>query len=254
MEPGMWKGTEHGTRYTTPSMSHPTFATRVANVVPGAFRRPLRKRVKRRLNALDKRLFRSVAAAHLPGCDRVLPRLSRAADNSLLWACVAAALASTGRDRLRRAATRGLLSISLVSPLVNLLGKQAFGRDRPSIADFPRARLGRVPASLSFPSGHSAAAAAFAAAVAMEAPARIAVPVAVTAGAVCFSRVYTGVHYPGDVLAGASLGVAAAIVTGRLWARRTAPSPASTHRTHDRGTSPVWCDLYDPGPDRPRAP
>ncbi|MEO3807490.1 phosphatase PAP2 family protein [Sphaerisporangium sp. B11E5] len=184
-----------------------------------AFRPSLRKRVKRRLNAMDKRLFRQVADAHLPGLEGVLPPLSRAADNSVLWAGIAAALASTGRTRLRRAATRGLLAIGLASPVVNLLGKQAFARNRPSIADFPLSRLGRVPSSHSFPSGHSASAAAFAAGVAMEAPPAVAVPVAAAAGAVCFSRVYTGVHYPGDVIVGASLGVVAALLTARFWPR-----------------------------------
>ncbi|GAA3805259.1 bifunctional phosphatase PAP2/diacylglycerol kinase family protein [Sphaerisporangium flaviroseum] len=177
--------------------------------------------IKKQLGALDRRLFRSVADAHFPGLDRVLPRLSRAADNSLLWAAVAGTLALSGRRQMRRAATRGLLAISLASPVVNLLGKQAFGRARPSIVDFPLARLGRIPSSHSFPSGHSASAAAFAAAVAMEVPARVGVPIAVTAGAVCFSRVYTGVHYPGDVLAGVGLGMGAALVTKRLWPGRT---------------------------------
>ncbi len=177
--------------------------------------------IRKRLGALDRRLFKSVAAAHFPGFDHLLPRLSRAADNSVLWAAVAGGLALTGRRRMRRAATRGLLAISLASPVVNLLGKQAFARARPSIVDFPLARLGKIPSSHSFPSGHSASAAAFATAVALEAPARVAVPVAVTAGAVCFSRVYTGVHYPGDVLAGMALGVTAALVTRRLWPGHT---------------------------------
>ncbi|GII63716.1 phosphoesterase [Sphaerisporangium krabiense] len=187
--------------------------------------------IRKRLGAVDRRLFRSVADAHLPGFDRVLPRLSRAADNSLLWAGVAGALALTGRRRMRRAATRGLLAISLASPVVNLLGKQAFARNRPSIVDFPLARLGKMPSSHSFPSGHSASAAAFAAAVAMEAPARVAVPVAVTAGAVCFSRVYTGVHYPGDVLAGVALGLTAALVTTRLWPGQTVDGDARVAAT-----------------------
>ncbi|MDH2430694.1 phosphatase PAP2 family protein [Sphaerisporangium sp. TRM90804] len=177
--------------------------------------------MRKRLGAVDRRLFKSVADAHLPGCDRVLPRLSRAADNSLLWVAVAGAFALTGRRRMRRAATRGLLAISLASPVVNLLGKQAFARARPSIADFPLARLAKVPTSHSFPSGHSASAAAFAAGIAMEAPARVAVPVGLAAGAVCFSRVYVGVHYPGDVLAGMALGMCAAMVTRRLWPGQT---------------------------------
>ncbi|MFC4585830.1 phosphatase PAP2 family protein [Sphaerisporangium corydalis] len=197
-------------------------------------------KIKKRLGMLDRRLFRSVADAHFPGFDRVLPRLSRAADNSLLWAGVAGTLAFTGRRQMRRAATRGLLAISLASPVVNLLGKQAFARARPSIVDFPLARLGRIPLSHSFPSGHSASAAAFATAVAMEAPARVSVPIAVTAGAVCFSRVYTGVHYPGDVLAGMALGVTAALVTKRLWPGQTVIGEARVAMT---------APLYDLDPD-----
>jgi undecaprenyl-diphosphatase len=45
----------------------------------------------------------------------------------------------------------------------------------------------------------------------------VAVPVAATAAAVAFSRVYTGAHYPGDVLAGAGIGVLAAIGTRTVW-------------------------------------
>ncbi|GII77326.1 phosphoesterase [Sphaerisporangium rufum] len=196
-----------------------------------------RPRIRKALGALDRRLFSSVATARLPGFHHVLPRLSRAADNSLLWAGAAAVLAVTGRRRMRRAATRGLLAISVASPVVNLLGKQAFARARPAVADlvdFPAVRLGRVPSSHSFPSGHSAAAAAFATAVAMEAPRGVAVPVAVTAGAVCFSRVYTGVHYPGDVLAGAAIGVLAAAASRRIW-----PEPAVLGEVRVAATAPT---------------
>lgn len=170
-------------------------------------------RLRSRLNRLDKRLFAAVADAHLPGLERVLPPLSRAADNAVLWTGVAGALALGGRHR---AATRGMLAISLASPLANLVGKQMFNRKRPLADRLPLARLLKTPRSTSFPSGHSASAAAFATAVAIETPAKVAIPVAVVAGAVCFSRVYTGVHYPGDVLAGAAIGVATGLLTRRF--------------------------------------
>ncbi|GLW06698.1 phosphoesterase [Microtetraspora sp. NBRC 13810] len=174
-------------------------------------------RIRSRLGAWDQRLFAAVAKSHWPGGERALPRLSRAADNSLLWAGIAAGFAVSGRRGLRRAATRGMLAISLASPLVNLAGKQAFGRARPSPTALPVGRILKTPTSASFPSGHSASAAAFATAVALEAPARVAIPVALAAAAVCFSRVYTGVHYPGDVLAGAGIGVVTGLLTRRLW-------------------------------------
>ncbi|MFI6481865.1 bifunctional phosphatase PAP2/diacylglycerol kinase family protein [Nonomuraea sp. NPDC050663] len=193
-------------------------------------------RLRSHLHRLDKKLFATVAEAHLPGLERVLPRVSRAADNALLWAGISGALALSGRRRLRRAATRGLLAVSLASPLVNLVGKQAFNRRRPASAGLPIGRALTMPRSASFPSGHSASAAAFATAVAMEAPARIAVPVGLLAATVAFSRVYTGVHYPGDVLAGVGVGMAAGLLTRRIWpeageagrARAAATAPADT--------------------------
>ncbi|MEU8383811.1 hypothetical protein, partial [Streptosporangium sp. NPDC048865] len=50
-------------------------------------------RLGSRLSRLDRRVFAMVAGARLPGLERVVPALSRAADNSLLWAGVAGALA-----------------------------------------------------------------------------------------------------------------------------------------------------------------
>ncbi|MEV8634556.1 phosphatase PAP2 family protein [Streptosporangium sp. NPDC051023] len=198
-------------------------------------------RVRSWLSALDRRVFAAVADAKLPGLERLLPVLTRAADNSLLWAGLAGGGALSGHRGLRRAATRGLLAVSLASPLVNLVGKQAFRRQRPSPEGLPLARLIKMPTSASFPSGHSASAAAFATAVALEAPLVVTAPVALLAAAVCFSRVYTGVHYPGDVLAGAGVGVAAGLLTRRLWPRAAEAGRAGGavwRRRTGPGTSP----------------
>jgi len=71
-----------------------------------------------------------------------------------------------------------------------------------------------MPSSGSFPSGHSASAAAFAVAVGGVLP-RLRRPLLAAASVVAFSRVYTGVHYPSDVLVGVTVGA----VFGRLAAR-----------------------------------
>lgn len=189
----------------------------------------------RRLARADRRAFDAVAAAHLPGLEYVLPRLSRAADHGMLWFGTAAALSATRRPRLRRAALRGAIGIAVASPAVNLLGKQAFRRKRPVIDLVPPVRIRwKLPTSHAFPSGHTASAAAFATGVAMEAPASVALPVAGAAAAVAFARVYTGAHFPGDVLAGAGIGMAAALGTRLVWPAR--PAVAHVIRTT---TAPV---------------
>jgi undecaprenyl-diphosphatase len=177
--------------------------------------------IRSSLNELDLRAFDAVAAARLPGLESVLPRLSRVANNSLLWFGTATALGLTRRPHLRRAALRGVIGIAVASPLVNLAGKHAFRRKRPIVDLVPPGRIRwALPTSHAFPSGHSASAAAFATGVALEAPPRVAVPVGGLAAAVAFSRVYTGAHYPGDVLAGLGIGFLTGLATRLVWPTR----------------------------------
>jgi undecaprenyl-diphosphatase len=69
-----------------------------------------------------------------------------------------------------------------------------------------------IPSSAAFPSGHSAAAFAFATGVGRVLPI-VGFPLHALAALVAYSRIHTGVHYPGDVLAGALLGSALAQAT-----------------------------------------
>jgi undecaprenyl-diphosphatase len=69
-----------------------------------------------------------------------------------------------------------------------------------------------------FPSDHATAAFAIAA-VLLVRLGRRALPVLLAATALAVSRVLVGVHYPGDVLAGALLGTAAAVLVCLLAAR-----------------------------------
>ncbi|MCJ1677274.1 phosphatase PAP2 family protein [Streptomyces sp. APSN-46.1] len=164
----------------------------------------------------DRQLFDVVARRHWPGADRVLPRLGRAANHGVLWGGAAAAIAAFGSARARKAALGGAASLALASATINTVGKWSVRRPRPLLDGVPAVRqLATQPQTTSFPSGHSASAFAFATGLALRAPgwgAAVA-PVAVS---VAFSRVYTGVHYPSDVLVGAGLGMAAGFVVHRL--------------------------------------
>lgn len=184
----------------------------------------------RPLLTADARLFERAARWRWPGAERVLPRLSRSANHGVLWGAVAVALAASRTPRARRAAVRGLASLAVASATVNTLGKRSVRRARPVLDPVPLGRrLRRQPVTTSFPSGHAASAAAFATGVALESPAWGAA-VAPLAFSVAASRVYTGVHFPSDVLAGAALGAGAAFLVRRLVPARAATVPTARPR------------------------
>ncbi|MBM4536804.1 phosphatase PAP2 family protein [Rhodococcus hoagii] len=152
--------------------------------------------------------------------DGGLRTLSNAANHSVLWMGVAAGMGLAG-GRARRAAVRGVLAVAGASALSNAVLKPVYPRRRPPAGtpEFTVRRGLPAPRSSSFPSGHSASAAAFATAVALEYPAA-GVALAPLAAAVAYSRVHTGVHWPSDIAVGAGVGAAVALATRRWWAVR----------------------------------
>jgi membrane-associated phospholipid phosphatase len=160
---------------------------------------------------LDRELFGWISGQNNPVLDRTMPALSRAADHGVLWLGVAGLLAASPCSSWRRGAFRGVVSLAVASLTVNVLAKAAVGRPRPSLEVVPHTRrVRRRPVTTAFPSGHAASAAAFAVGAAREAPG-MAVPLGVLAAGVAVSRVWTGAHYPADVVVGASIGALLAL-------------------------------------------
>jgi membrane-associated phospholipid phosphatase len=182
---------------------------RLADRLAGASS-PARQRLAaslRELGGVDRAVYAAVASAPTPVLDVPVRRLSIVANNSRLWLGIAAGLAIAGGHRGRRAALTGTVAIGVTSAFVNLGVKSLYARQRPDRAGagVPDQRQVPMPSSSSFPSGHSAAGFAFATAVGRELP-WLGSGLRFAAAAVAYSRVHTGVHYPGDAVIGSLIG------------------------------------------------
>lgn len=156
---------------------------------------------------IDRAVYAAVAATPTPLLDGAMRRISRAADYSKLSIAASALLAGAGGGSGRRAARSGLISLGATAAFVNVVVKPLGRRRRPDRLSqrVPENRQIRMPLSPSFPSGHTAAAVAFASGAGRVLPVA-SVPLHGLAALVGYSRVHTGVHYPGDVVAGAVIG------------------------------------------------
>jgi membrane-associated phospholipid phosphatase len=174
----------------------------------------------RDLARIDLAAYRAIASTPTPTLDGPLRRLSDVATRSKLWLGIAGAMALVGGTIGRRAALNGIVAVAVDSAVVNLAGKMWFRRRRPNPtqAGVPEGRRVQMPTSPSFPSGHAASGFAFAEAVGGVVPV-LAMPLRLLAAVVGYSRVHTGAHYPGDVLAGALIGssIGEAVGLGARW-------------------------------------
>ncbi|MFE0799585.1 phosphatase PAP2 family protein [Streptomyces sp. NPDC058812] len=141
--------------------------------------------------------------------------VEEAAERTKLWWGAALAMSAVGGMRGKRAALAGLSAMAVSEILSNAVVKPLWERRRPPKEFIPHDDVDDRPDSSSFPSGHTAAAFGFTAAVAVVWPAAGTV-CALPAAAVAVQRVHSGAHYPSDVAAGAAIGGAGAWAVHRL--------------------------------------
>lgn len=155
----------------------------------------------RRAQRFDRRAGTSLSRPLGPVADRVI---SAGTDLGSVYAIagIATILAVSGRRKaaadVAGAGALGWIAAQALKPLVH--------RPRPYQADAV-ARLVVEPSGASWPSGHVAVAAGMAGALSPRLPREGKVGAAVLSVLVAYSRIYVGVHYLSDVVAGIGIGV-----------------------------------------------
>jgi len=156
------------------------------------------------LNFEERLLLLARTRGHSHAAEKAVAAFSRLGEHSAVWLAIgyAGALVDRSRAPAWRRARRTVLGVYAVNTTI----KFAVRRPRPQIPGLPP--LQGTTTALSFPSAHAAT--SFAGALAYSRTGLPAAPLYALAVAMASSRLYLGVHYPSDVLAGAVLGTALA--------------------------------------------
>ena len=153
-----------------------------------------------------------------PVFDAVLPYFTLIGEKGLIWVILAVGMMLSRKRRFWGACIFAALVAVL---LINELGlKHLIARTRPYIELGWNSIMLDNPTSNSFPSGHAACSFAAATVISLSpAKGRWKALVWVLALVICFSRLYLFAHYPSDVLVGALLGAAYALLAVRIGLR-----------------------------------
>lgn len=126
-------------------------------------------------------------------------------DGGILW--IAATIILLIPKKTRKV---GIMSaVALLGSLIinNNIIKNIVQRPRPFVTFTDLQIIISTPSEFSFPSGHTSSSFAAAAVFYRHLPKKLGLPSVILAGLIGFSRLYVGVHYPTDVIAGVIMGI-----------------------------------------------
>ena len=140
-----------------------------------------------------------------PILDNIMIFITSLGNGGMIW--IAATIALLIPKKTRKA---GVVSaVALLGSLIinNNIVKNIVQRPRPFVTFTDLQIIIPIPSEFSFPSGHTSSSFAAAAVFYRHLPKKLGLPSVILAGLIGFSRLYVGVHYPTDVIAGVLMGI-----------------------------------------------
>lgn len=155
---------------------------------------------------------------HTPLITKIMKAASKLGDAGFIWILLTGVLLVIPKTRK----VGILVSVALLLDVLtcNVILKPLIARTRPYDVNTAVELLIRAPRDYSFPSGHTAASFAAAAALWFADKKKLAIPALVLAVLIAFSRMYFYVHYPTDVLGGAILGMVCGWLSYKLLSQK----------------------------------
>ncbi len=152
-----------------------------------------------------------------PILDTFFTFVTHLGDSGIIWIAIGIILLIMPKHRREGVCVLTALLIGFL--ITNAALKNLIARPRPYTLIEGLSILIPEPADFSFPSGHACS--SFAAAVTMLrlSDRRAGIAAVILAFVISFSRLYIGVHFPTDVLAGILIGTVSAFISVKIWAR-----------------------------------
>lgn len=137
--------------------------------------------------------------------DKIVVFITFLGDAGWFWIALTVLLLIIRKTRIRALGPAFALAIDVI--VCNVTLKNLFMRPRPYVSFDFLVPLGHLDNETSFPSGHTCSSFAAAAAIYFMYGKKAGIPAFILASLISLSRLYVGVHYPTDILAGVIVGV-----------------------------------------------
>jgi undecaprenyl-diphosphatase len=161
--------------------------------------------------SFDRDFLLYLQSIRTPVMDNIMKFITKFGDAGLFWIGLAVILLIT--KKFRKTGLGMLIALTIGAIITNVILKNWIARPRPYVTIDDLICIIGPQKDFSFPSGHSTASIAASLSMFLTMPKRYGIPALIFGLLICFSRLYVGVHYPTDVIAGIMIGAASAVVS-----------------------------------------